>query len=168
MLCKATTALIALLVFCFAPLALADTGGRVGHRGVLVERPASTMPDGPIGVVNDAARTFITDKKGAFAASPVVPRARFGRGGSAGRTKRWIKLTAPRGEPIYVNMEQMTSVRSDTEISGANTQLEFASGKFQRVQEDVEQVMQLISAISDAQETDETSSAASSATPRSP
>ena len=160
MFCKATNALITLLVFCFAPLVLADAGGRVGHHGVFVKCPVPTISNGPIAAVNDAARTFAADKKGAFAASPLVPRARFSRGGSAGRMKPWIKLTGPRGEPVYINMEQITSVRPDTEISGAKTQLEFASGKFQRVQEDVEQIMQLIWATSDAQGTDETSSAA--------
>jgi hypothetical protein len=158
--CKATTALIALLVFCFPPVALADSGNRAGRDGVFVKRPMLTMSNEPTGAVSDAARTFTADKKGEFAASPLVPRARFSRGGSAVRTKPWIKFTGPRGEPVYINVEQMTSVRSDTEISEAKTQLELASGKFQRVREDVEHVMQLISATSEARETDETSSAA--------
>jgi hypothetical protein len=169
MLCKATTGSIAVLVFCFAPLALTDIGGRGGDRGALLERPVSTMSKGPIRVVNDSAGRLAVDETEAFAASPLALRARFGRGGGAGTTKRrWIKLTAPRGEPVYVNLEQIISFRSDTEISGASTQLEFASGKFQRVREEVERVIQLISAISDAQEIEETASAASSATRQSP
>jgi hypothetical protein len=168
MLCRAATALIALLVFCFAPLALVDAGGRVGDRGVVAERLASTMSNGPIGAANAPARKFIAEQTGAFAASPLVPRVRFGRGSGAAGTKRWIKLTAPSGEPIYVNMEQIASIRSDSESPGANTHLELASGKFQRVQEAVEQVMRLISAISDAQETDEPSSVAGSAARRLP
>ena len=155
MFCKASTALIALLAFCLAPFILADTGSRLG---VFVKRPVSTMSHDPIGAVNDTARTFTADKKRPFAASPLVARARFSRG-NAGRTEPWIRLTEPRGEPVYINMKQIISLRSDTETSGAKTQLEFASGKFQRVQEDVGQVMQLISATSNAQEIDETSSA---------
>jgi hypothetical protein len=46
------------------------------------------------------------------------------------------------------------------EMSGANTQVDLASGKFQRVRENVEQVMQLISATSDAQENDDRPGAA--------
>jgi len=130
--CKSTAALVALLVSYFGPLALADTGGWM--------------------------RTLIAEKEGAFAASPLVPRAWCSRGRSAGRTKPWLRLTGPRGEPVYINMEQITSIRSDAEISGAKTQLEFTSGKFQRVQEDVEQVMRLISAASEAQESGVTSS----------
>jgi hypothetical protein len=67
-------------------------------------------------------------------------------------------LTGPGGEPVHINVEQITSVKSDTEISGARTQLDLASGKFQRVKENVEQVMQLISATSDARENEETPS----------
>jgi hypothetical protein len=67
-------------------------------------------------------------------------------------------LTGPGGEPVHINVEQITSVKSDTEVSGARTQLDLASGKFQRVKENVEQVMQLISATSDARENEETPS----------
>ena len=47
---------------------------------------------------------------------------------------------------IYINLEQVTSIRSDTQVLGANAQLDLVSGKFQGVLEDVEQVMQLITA----------------------
>jgi len=83
----------------------------------------------------------------------------FGRGGSPGRTMSWIKLTGPGGEPVHINVAQITSVRSDAEIPGARTQLDLASGKFQRVREDLKQVMQLISATLDARENDETADA---------
>jgi hypothetical protein len=68
----------------------------------------------------------------------------------------WIKLTEPGGKLIHINVEQVTSVRADTQIPGARAQLDLASGKFQGVQENVEQIMQLISAISGARENDET------------
>jgi uncharacterized protein YlzI (FlbEa/FlbD family) len=110
--------------------------------------------------VNDAAKPFNAEKKGSFAASPLVPSAPFCQGGGSGRTKPWIKLTEPAGEPVHINVEQIASIRSVTEIPGVRTQLDLASGKFQRVQETVEHVMRLISATSDARENDETSSAA--------
>ena len=72
----------------------------------------------------------------------------------------WIKLTAPGGEPVHINVDQIASVRRDTETPGADTEVNLASGKFQRVQENVEQVMQLISATSDAQENEDRPGAA--------
>ena len=51
-----------------------------------------------------------------------------------------------RGTPLDVSVEQVTTVRSDTQIPGARAQLDLASGKIQGVQENVEQVMQLIAA----------------------
>jgi uncharacterized protein YlzI (FlbEa/FlbD family) len=157
--CKATTALIVLLIFGFPSVVLADTNNRAGHHHLFVQRPVATMSNGHIRAVNDAARPFTAEEGGWFAASPPVPSTLFCRGGSSGRTKPWIKLTGPGGEPVHINVEQITSVKSDTEISGARTQLDLASGKFQRVKEKVEQVMQLISAISDARENEETPSA---------
>jgi hypothetical protein len=58
----------------------------------------------------------------------------------------WIKLTGPRGTPVYVNTDQVTCVRPDTRISGAKAELDLSSGTFQGVQEDVAQVMQAIAA----------------------
>jgi hypothetical protein len=69
-------------------------------------------------------------------------------------------LTEPGGKLIHINVEHVTSVRSDTQIPGARAQLDLTSGKFQGVQENVEQVMQLISATPGARENDETPSAA--------
>lgn len=156
MFCKATTALIALLAFCFAPPVLADAGSLVGPDRVFAKSPVSTMFNGSIGAVNGAAWTFATGKEAAFAASPLLPRVRFSRSGGVGKAKPWIKLTGPLGDQVYINVEQIISVRPDTEISGAKTQIDFTSGKFQRVREDIEQVMQSISATPDAQENGET------------
>jgi hypothetical protein len=58
----------------------------------------------------------------------------------------WIKLTGPRGTPVYVNVDQVTCVRPDTQIPGAKAELDLSSGTFQGVQEDVAQVMQAIAA----------------------
>jgi uncharacterized protein YlzI (FlbEa/FlbD family) len=163
--CMASAALVAQLVFGFRSVVLADTNNWTGHHGLFVQRPMSTMLNGRTWAVNDAAKPFNAEEKGSFAASPLVPSAPFCRGGGSGRTKPWIKkpwikLTEPGGEPVHVNVEQIASIRSVTEIPGVRTQLDLASGKFQRVQETVEHVMRLISASSDAQENDETSSAA--------
>jgi len=158
--CKATTALIALLVFGFPSVVFAETNNRAGHHRLFVQRPEAMMSNSRTRPVDDAAKAFTAEDKGSFAASQLVPSVPFGRGGSSGGTKPWIKLTGASGEPVHINVEQVTSVRSDSEISGARTQLDLASGKFQRVKENVEQVMQLISATSDARENGETPNAA--------
>jgi hypothetical protein len=162
MSCKVATALVALLFFCFPPIGLPDAGNRETNHAAVVKRPASTASDRATEAVSYAARTHTSDEKEAFAASPLVRCARSGRGAGRGKTKLWIKLTAPGGEPVHINVDQIASVRSDTEMemSGANTQVDLASGKFQRVRENVEQVMQLISATSDAQENDDRPGAA--------
>jgi len=145
---KATTALAALLVFGAASVVCADANSRTD--GSFAQRPVS------IGAVNDAANSFNTEERASFAASQLAPA----RGGTTGRMTAWIKLTEPGGKPIHINVEHVTSVRSDTQIPGARTQLDLTSGKFQGVQENVEQVMQLISATPGARENDETPSAA--------
>jgi hypothetical protein len=159
---KATTALAALLVFGTASVVLADANNRPDYHGLFAQRPVSMMSNGRTGAVNDAAKPFATEEKASFAASQLalVQSAPFCRGGITGRTMPWIKLTEPGGKLIHINVEQVTSVRSDTQIPGARAQLDLASGKFQGVQENVEQVMQLISATSGARENDETPSAA--------
>jgi uncharacterized protein YlzI (FlbEa/FlbD family) len=156
----ASTALIALLVLGFPLVALADSN-RTGHHALFVQQPMSTMFNGRTGAVNDAAKPFNAEEKGSFAASPLAPRAPFCLSRSTGRTKPWIELTEPGGEPVHINVEQIASIRSDAEIPGARTLLDLASGKSQRVRENVEHVMQLISANSDARENVETPSAAS-------
>jgi hypothetical protein len=151
---KATTALAALLVFGNASVVLADANNRTDHHGLLAQRPVSMMPNGRTGAVNDAAKPFTTEEKISFAASELalVQSASFCLGGITGRTIVWIKLTEPGGKLIHINVEHVTSVRSDTQIPGARAQLDMTSGKFQGVQENVEQVMQLISASSCARE----------------
>jgi len=59
----------------------------------------------------------------------------------------WIKLTEPNGKPIYINVSQVTAVRSDSQIPGANSELGFASGKLQGVRESSEEVIQLVVAL---------------------
>jgi uncharacterized protein YlzI (FlbEa/FlbD family) len=78
----------------------------------------------------------------------------FCRGGITGGTV-WVKLTEPGGKRIHINLEHITSVRSDTQVPGARAQLDLTSGKFQGVQEDIEEVMQLILAASSALESDD-------------
>jgi hypothetical protein len=146
---KGTTALAALLVFGTASVVLADTNNRTDY--LVAQRPVlMTMSNGRTEAVNDAARAFTTEEKSSFAA----PQR------TTGRTMAWIKLTEPGGKLIHINVEQVTSVRSDTQIPGARAQLDLTSGKFQGVQENVEQVMQLISATSGAHENGEIPSAA--------
>jgi hypothetical protein len=157
----ASTALIALLVFGFPSVVLANPNNWTGHHGLFVQRPMSTVLNGRTWAVNDAAKPFEAEKKGSFVASPLVPSAPFCRGSSSGRTKPWIELTEPGGEPVHINVDQIASVRSITDILGVRTQLDLASGKFQRVQETVGHVMRLISPTSDTRENDETPSAAS-------
>jgi hypothetical protein len=148
---KGTMALAALLVFGTASAVLADTNNRIDYHGLVAQRPVlTTTSNGRTGAVNDAARAFPTEEKSSFAAPQRI----------AGRTTAWIKLTEPGGKLIHINVEHVTSVRSDTQIPGARAQLDLTSGKFQGVQENVEQVMQLISATSSTHEDGEIPSAA--------
>jgi uncharacterized protein YlzI (FlbEa/FlbD family) len=157
---NASTALFALLALGFPLVVLADTNDRTGHHGLFVQRPRSTILNGRPWAVNDAEKPFNAEKEGSFAASALVPSVSFCRSGGSARPKPWIELTEPGGDPVHINVEQIASIRSDTELPGARTKLDLASGKSQRVQENVEQVMQLISATSDARENDETPGAA--------
>lgn len=104
--CTASTALIALLVFGFPSVVLADTNNWTGRHGLFVQRPMSTMFNGRTWAVNDAAKPFNAEEKGSFAASPLVPSARFCRDGSSGRTRPWIELTGPDGEPVHINVDR--------------------------------------------------------------
>jgi hypothetical protein len=61
---------------------------------------------------------------------------------------------------VYINLDQVTSVRSDTEVPGARAQFDLTSGKFQGVKESVEQVMELIVTSRGTGETDAAPSAA--------
>jgi hypothetical protein len=159
---KATTALAVLLVFGTASVVWADANNRTEYRGSFAQRPVSTVSNGSTGTANDAVKPFTAEEKASFAASQLAPAqsAAFCRGGIMGRTMVWIKLTEPGGRLIHINVEHVTSVRSDTQIPGARAQLDLTSGKFQGVQENVEQVMQLMSPAPGAGENDETPSAA--------
>jgi len=77
------------------------------------------------------------------------------RDGIAGRSRIWIKLTEPGGKLIHINVEHVTSVRSDTQIPGARAQLDLTSGKFQGVQETIDEIMALISPAPGARENGE-------------
>jgi hypothetical protein len=139
---KGTTALAILLVFGTVSVVLANTNKRTDYHGLDAQRLVlMTISNGRAGAVNDTERPFTTAEKASFAAPS--------------GTMVWIKLTEPSGKLIHINLEHVTSVRSDTQIPGARTQLDLTSGKFQGVQENVDQVMQLISATSDAREHDE-------------
>ena len=142
---KATMGLAALLVFGTASVVLADTNNRTDYHGLVAQRPVlMTMSNGRTGAVNDAARPFSAEEKSSFAAPQRI----------AG-VVAWIKLTEPGGKLIHINVEHVTSVRSDTQIPGARAQLDLTSGKFQGVQENVDQVMQLITAAAGARANDE-------------
>jgi len=154
---KAAATLAVLLVFGTASAVFADADNRTVHHGSFAQRSASTTSNGRTGVVNDAAAPFTGEERASFAVSElaVVRSAPFCRDGIAGRARAWIKLTEPGGKLIHINVEHVTSIRSDTQIPGAKAQLDLTSGKFQGVQESVEQVMQLISANAGAREKDE-------------
>ncbi|WFU39627.1 hypothetical protein QA640_35570 [Bradyrhizobium sp. CB82] len=85
--CRASTALIVLLVLGFPLVVLADTNNRAGHHGRFVQRPMSMTLNGRTWAVNDAAKPFNAEQKGAFAASPLVPSVPFCPGGSSGKPK---------------------------------------------------------------------------------
>src|SRR5437870_764036 len=158
---QAAPTLAVLLVFGTASAVLADADNRTDDHGSLAQRSVSMMSNGRTRAVNDAAKSFMTEKNASFAASQLAlaQSAPFCRG-ITGKTIVWIKLTEPGGKLIHINVEHVTSVRSDTQIPGARAQLDLTSGKFQGVQENVEQVMQLISATPGAREIGETPSAA--------
>ena len=158
---KTATTLAVLLVFGTASAALADANNGTGYLGSSGQRPVAMMSNGRTGAVNDGAGPFTNEKNDSFAASqPVLAQNAPFRRRITGKTIVWIKLTEPGGKLIHINVEHVTSVRSDTQIPGARAQLDLTSGKFQGVQENVEQVMQLISAAPGARENDETPSAA--------
>jgi hypothetical protein len=153
---KATTALAAVLFFGAVPAVLADANNQTEHHGLSAQRPVSITSNGRTGVVNDVGKPFSTEKNASLALAQSAPFCR----GITGETIVWIKLTEPGGKLIHINVEHVTSVRSDTQIPGARAQLDLTSGKFQGVQENVEQVMQLISVAPGARENGETPSAA--------
>ena len=153
---KAATTLAVLLVFGTASTVLADANNRTDYLGSF-GRPVSMMSNGRTAAVNDAAKSFTTEKKASFAAPrPAIAQIPPFHRDITGKTSVWIKLTEPGGNLILINLEHITSVRSATLIPSARAQLDLTSGKFQGVQESVEQVMQLISAVPGDRENDET------------
>ena len=145
---KAATALTALLlVFSAIPGALADMPNQ---RGPFPGHSVPPVPNARIPIMNDAPR----EKSVVASQLDLFQKAFFCRRGITGGTV-WVKLTEPGGKRIHINLEHITSVRSDTQVPGARAQLDLTSGKFQGVQEDIEEVMQLISAASGARENDD-------------
>ena len=123
---NATTALAALLVVGTASVVWADANNRTEYHGSVAQRAVSMTSNGRTGDVNEAAKSFITEEKASFATSQLA----FGRDGTTGRTTAWIKLTEPSGKLIHINLEHVTSIRSDTQIPGARAQLDLTSGNF--------------------------------------
>jgi hypothetical protein len=155
---RTKTALAALLFFGSASAVLADTNNRTDHHGSVARRAVSvTMSEGRTGAINHAVKPFTAEEKAWIAAPQLEPvqNAPFCGRGIAGITMAWIKLTEPSGKPIHINVAQVTSVRSNTQISGAKAQLDLASGKLQGVQENVDEVMQLITPTAVARASDE-------------
>ena|SRR3989442_2508423 len=151
---KATAALAALLVFGSASVVWADANDRIDAPRLFAQGAVSIISNGRAGVGNDAAKSLAAKEAASFAASQLAPgpSAPFCRGITR-RTIVWIKLTEPGGKLIHINVNHVTSVRSDTQVPGARAQIDLTSGKFQGVQESVEQIMQLISAGPDGRET---------------
>ena len=148
MLSKTKTALAAVFFFASASAVLATTNNQTEHHSSVAGRVGSvTMSYSRTATVN-AGKPFTVEKKTWFAAPQlaVAQSAPVCRPGITDRRMAWIKLTAPGGKLVHINVEQIISVRSDTQIPGAQAQLDFASGKLQGVQENVDEVMQLISA----------------------
>lgn len=147
---NAKSVLVALLFFSSALSVLAGTHLGSDHYGSAAPQGAASVArtDDRTGAMNRAAKP-VTAKEKAWSVPPrlsLVPSALVCHHGITDSTMVWIKLTTPGGGLIYINLEQVISVRSDTQVLGANAQLDLVSGKLQGVLEDVEQVMQLITA----------------------
>ena len=157
MLNRTKKSLAALLFFGSASAVLADTNNRTDHYGSAACAVSVAMPHGCTGAMNHSVKPFMAEEKAWFAAPRLSPAqsVRFCRPGITDKTMAWIKLTEPGGNLIHINIEQVTSVRSNNQIPGAKTQLDLASGKLQGVQENVDQVMQLIIATAGALANDE-------------
>jgi hypothetical protein len=145
---NAKSVLVALLFFGSASLVLAGTPLGSDHYGSAATQGAASVAksDDRTGAMNRAAKP-VTAKENAWSVAPqlsLVPSALVCHHGITDNTMVWIKLTTPGGGLIYINLEQVTSIKSDTQVLGASAQLDLVSGKFQGVLEDVEQVMQLI------------------------
>lgn len=147
---KAAVVLAVPLVFA-AAVAFADTPNRIGDRSPFVAETVSQSSAGRIAAVRNA----VNGNDSLAPSQLALFKSAFFCRGALDLTTVWIKLTDPGGNAIHVNLEQITSIRSTTQVPGARAQLDFASGKFQGVQEDIEDVMRLISAASNARERDD-------------
>jgi len=147
---KAAVALAVPLIFA-ATVAFADMPNRTGYRDPFVAAAESKAPADRIA----AMRNAVNGKELLAASQRALLQSAFFCRGGIDLTTVWVKLTEPGGNVIHVNLEQITSIRSTTQVPGAKAQLDFASGKFQGVQEDVAEVMRLISAALNARERDD-------------
>jgi hypothetical protein len=150
---KATAALAVLLLFGSASVVGADANKRIDAHGSFAQGHVSTISSGRTGAGNGAAKSLAAEEAASFAASELAPAPSppFCRG--MRKTIVWIKLTEPGGKLIHINVNHVTSIRSDTQVPGARAQIDLTSGKFQGVQESAEQVMQLILADPGGRET---------------
>ena len=148
MLSKIMTVLSTLIFFGSASSALAGSHTRGDYYYDLIasrRAVSAALPLDRAGVLGRVVEPVIAEEKAWIAVPrPAVVQTAPVCHAITGSTLVWIKLTAPGGGPIHINVEQVTSVRSDTQIPGANAQLDLTSGKFQGVREDVDQVMQMI------------------------
>src|SRR5262245_36213047 len=60
------------------------------------------------------------------------------------RSMPWIKLTEPDGQPVFINVEQITRVKPDTQVPGAKAEVNLSSNERQGVRETVDEIMRLI------------------------
>ena len=148
MLSKIMTVLSTLIFFGSASSALAGSHTRGDYYYDLIasrRAVSAALPLDRAGVLGRVVEPVIAEEKAWIAVPrPAVVQTAPVCHATAGSTLVWIKLTAPGGGSIHINLDQVTSVRSDTQIPGANAQLDLTSGKFQGVREDVDQVMQMI------------------------
>jgi hypothetical protein len=147
---RTKTALSALLLVGSVSTVLADTNNRTEH--YRLSRRTCGVGDHDHRGGESSVRPFTAEEKTWFAAPQptLVQSAPFCVRGVTGTRMAWIKLTEPGGKLIHINVDQVTSVRSDTQITGARAQLDLTSGKLQGVQENVDQIMQLIAATAGA------------------
>jgi hypothetical protein len=144
---KLTTVLSTLIFFGCASSALAGSHTRSDYYDLVASRHAvsAALSSDRSGVLGRTVGPVIAEEKAWLSVPrPAVVQSAPVCHAITGGTLVWIKLTAPGGGSIHINVEQVTSVRSDTQIPGANAQLDLTSGKFQGVREDVDQVMQMI------------------------
>jgi uncharacterized protein YlzI (FlbEa/FlbD family) len=138
------------------PLAARAQQPKVVRQGYL----KLTAPNGKLTHINVTQVTFIRADTQIFGANAelgmasgkvhgvqesvedIVQQITAGQRGGA----PWIKLTEPNGNLIHINVAQITFIKADTQVPGANAELSMASGKIHAVQEKVDDVMQLIAA----------------------